>query len=106
MQKSELQKRVEANGRIYCSEFDTLYADAFRVGTSKYRGGAYFWAFEYRHHGLRGFTDINLHHSSLHKFRRDVHNEFLKNNLELAGVSELHEAIIDKHAVIAYAKGS
>jgi len=75
-----------------------LDADAKRVGTSKYRGHAYFWNYEYRHslrdRGWRGLTE-RRYGELLQKLRRRVHADFRDQRLELAGVSPAHALIID-----------
>jgi len=80
------------------NDFQYLDDDAARVGTSKYRGHAYFWAHEYRHSlrnlwvgGLTERRDGEL----LQKLRRRVHADFRQQGLELAGESAAHALIID-----------
>jgi len=75
-----------------------LDADAKRVGTSKYRGHAYFWNYEYRHSlrnlwvgGLTERRDGEL----LQKLRRRVHADLLRDGLKLDGESAIHRLIID-----------
>jgi hypothetical protein len=79
------------------NDFQYLDADAKRVGTSKYRGHAYFWAHEYRHSlrnlwvgGLTERRDGEL----LQKLRRRVHADFRCQGLKLAGESPAHRLII------------
>ena len=66
---------------------DLIDLDKGYVGTKHYLGLAYFWAHEYRHTGLRD--------CSLHK-RKRIHNEFLKADIELSGISDRHAEIIRK----------
>ena len=62
--------------------------DRFYVRTEHYMGLAYFWAHEYRHTGLRDATPYT---------RKLIHTAFLKEGLELGGVSSKHEVIINKY---------
>ena len=80
------------------NEFQYLDDDKARVGTSKYRGHAYFWDYEYRHSlrnlwvgGLTERRDGEL----LRKLRRRVHADFRQQGLDLAGESAAHRLIID-----------
>ena len=80
------------------NEFQYLDDDKARVGTSKYRGHAYFWTYEYRHSlrnlwvgGLTERRDGEL----LRKLRRRVHADFRQQGLDLAGESAAHRLIID-----------
>jgi len=75
-----------------------LDADAKRVGTSQYRGHAYFWNYAYRHSlrdlwvgGLTERRDGEL----LQKLRRRVHADLLRDGLKLDGESAIHRLIID-----------
>ena len=79
-------------------EFQYLADDAARLGTSKYRGHAYFWNYEYRHSlrnlwvgGLTERRDGEL----LQKLRRRVHADFRQQGLDLDGESSAHRLIID-----------
>jgi len=80
------------------NDFQYLDDDAARVGTSKYRGHAYFWNYEYRHslrdRGWRGLTE-RRYGELLRKLRRRVHADFRYQGLELAGESAAHRLIID-----------
>jgi hypothetical protein len=63
---------------------DIMELDFGFVGSDNYMGVAYFWAYEYRHY-LRDTTNAK---------RKKVHDRFLKENLELSGVSDRHYQII------------
>ena len=56
------------------------------VGTEDYIGVAFFWNYAYRHY-LRDTTIAK---------RKKVHDRFLKDGLELDGISEKHLDIIKK----------
>jgi len=88
--------------------FQYLKDDEARLGTSDYKGHAYFWAYEYRHY-MRGFYS---HYQStesrvgvvLKQMRRSVHRDFLRLGLDLDGESWRHETVIQYHHTIADAK--
>lgn len=64
-----------------------LRQDEARIGTSRYRGLGWFWAYAYRY-PLRDAT---------HYRRRLVHAAFLKAGLPVAGESAAHAAIIARY---------
>ena len=65
---------------------DRYTADKKTIGTKEYKGSAYFWNYEYRHY-LRDATD---------RQRKTVHNKFLREGLDLDGISDKHLEIIRK----------
>ena len=95
--------------------FKDVLVDEKRIGSPEYKGIAYFWAHEYRHHLRPGQTKMNsykipsngmpiwnyLHQRTSYaienRMRRDIHHEFIKCGLILHGESSLHLSIIEKH---------
>ena len=64
-----------------------LQSDQNLIGTENYIGLAYYWSHEYRNY-LRDASPY---------VRRKVHNEFIKQQLDLAGSSDKHLSIIRKY---------
>ena len=61
--------------------------DEQNIGTNKYQGLAFFWAYDYRHY-LRHLDS---------KVLKKIHDDFLIQELKLYGVSRAHQDIIDHH---------
>lgn len=97
--KSYLQNNCP--GQIYCSDFKYLYIDKMNIGTNKYTGQAYFWSSEYRELRADYFTSTTKTPRQIEgykrTFRKAVHRDFLKSNLQLDAISDTHKEIIDKH---------
>jgi hypothetical protein len=78
-------------------DFIKLQHDSHYVGTSFYRGLAYFWARKYRF-CMRG--DVLCHGDgykgkSIQQIRRTVHQKFLDEGLALDGETQRHDEIIN-----------
>lgn len=78
-----MKKKYSLDIRFYLLKHDL---DKKLVGTRFYMGLCYFWNIEYKHY-LRDAT---------YKERKEVHKEFIKNKLDLVGVSNKHLNIIKK----------
>ena len=95
-------------GATVTDEFQYLRDDEERIGTTDYKGHAYFWAYEYRHY-MRGFyqtfgaTERRVG-QILQQMRRRVHRDFLRLGIDLEGESWRHRAIIEYHHTFADAK--
>jgi len=90
-------------------DFQYLDDDEARIGTPDYRGHAYFWAHEWRHH-LRdlggcppGVTEAR-YSNLLRQMRRAVHRDLLRLGLPLVGESNDHQTIIQYHRLHALAR--
>ena len=97
--------------RIRSPEFQYIYDDEERVGTSNYRGVAYFWSYAYRfilrgdifywfEPNIEGMTESRSG-AIISQMRRSIHRDFLRCGLELDGESDVHAAIIKYHHIIA-----
>ena len=64
-----------------------LQSDKNFVGTENYIGLAYYWSHDYRHY-LRDASPY---------VKRKVHNEFIKQQLDLVGSSDKNLSIIRKY---------
>ena len=77
--------------------------DRDAIGTSAYKGRAFFWAHEYKHDmrdiGVCGDPAKSLRVTR--KFRRRVHADIIAFGLPLDGVSDRHRLVIDYHRAIA-----
>ncbi len=78
--------------------------DRDAIGTSAYRGLAYFWAHEYRYEMrelvcrvTRIENENRKYDRTLRKMRRRVHADFLAFGLPLDGVSGRHRQIVEYH---------
>ena len=75
--------------------FIKIQQDNHYVGTSFYRGLAYFWAYKYRF-CMRGDAHGNGYKGkSVQQIRRTVHQKFLDEGLALSGETQRHDEIIN-----------
>ena len=80
--------------------------DRAAIGTSAYKGRAFFWAHEYKHE-MRYITSDwyaisdRKYDRILRKMRRRVHADFLAFGFPLDGVSGRHQQIVEYHQMIA-----
>ena len=70
--------------------------DELNIGTPRYRGAAYFWAYKYRF-WMRGDAHGNGYMGiPIREARRRIHRRFMREGLPLAGKTARHDEIINK----------